>query len=180
MIFIHSLAPMADFPSLSERVKDELTRSICLHVLTEQIQLSCGHSNCRSCLEKLVQRQSNPDPATCRSVAAVPNNNVSSLPINFQLKSLANLVFKNGIGSQPEDQLSRTRSDSQEDQPIASHTHSDSQLRQLPVCSEHYRLQEYYCRDCSELLSSRCMMAQHHLHNYKETDAVLQDKCAAL
>lgn len=186
---------MADYPSLSERVKDELACSICLHVLTEPIQLSCGHSNCRSCLEQLVQRQidTDPDPAvecpTCRSVTAVPNNDVSSLPINFQLKSLANLVFKNDIGSQPEsrtrsdsqeDQPSRTRKDSREDQPIASRTRSDSQLRRLPVCSEHYRLQEYYCRDCSELLCSRCMMAQHRLHNYEETDAVLQDKCAAL
>lgn len=170
--------------SLSEQVKDELTCSICLHVLKEPIQLSCGHSNCRNCLEQLVQRQidTDTDPAvecpTCRSVTAVPNNDVSRLPINFQLKSLANLVFKNDIGSQPEEQPSRTRSDSQEEQP--SRKRSDTQLRRLPVCSEHCRLQEYYCRDCSELLCSRCMMAQHRLHNYEETDAVLQDKCAAL
>ena len=155
--------------SLTERVKDELTCTICLNVLTDPILLSCGHSNCQSCIEKLTQRQSDTNSAvecpTCRAVTDLPNNDVGSLPRNFQLKSLAEIVAPEN------DQAS-------EDQP--NRQRSDSQLKQLPVCSEHCRVQEYYCRDCSELLCSRCMMAQHRLHNYDETEAVLQGQCAAL
>ena len=159
--------------SLTERVKDELTCSICLNVLTEPILLSCGHSNCQSCIEKLTQRQSDTNSAvecpTCRAVTIVPNNDVGSLPRNFQLKSLAEIVAPEN------DQVDVV---SQENQP--NRERSDSQLKQLPVCSEHCRVQEYYCRDCSELLCSRCMMAQHRHHNYDETEAVLQGQCAAL
>ena len=155
--------------SLTERVKDELTCTICLNVLTEPILLSCGHSNCQSCIEKLTQRQSDTNSAvecpTCRAVTVLPNNDVGSLPRNFQLKSLAEIVAPENDQAS-EDQTNRQR--------------SDSQLKQLPVCSEHCRVQEYYCRDCSELLCSRCMMAQHRLHNYDETEAVLQGQCAAL
>ena len=153
-----------------ERVKDELTCSICLDVLTEPTVLSCGHSNCQSCLEKLAQHDIDTDSAvecpTCRAVTVVPNNDVGSLPRNFQLKSLADIVVPKNEMASKEDQPNRQR--------------SDSQLKRLPVCSEHCRVQEYYCQDCSELLCSRCMMAQHRHHNYDETEAVLQGQCAAL
>ena len=150
------------------QVKEELVCSICLDFLHEPILLSCAHSYCRRCLQDLIQTPScdmdaNETDAVqcpnCRAVTEVPNNDVNSLPTNFKLKSLVDIVADR---------------DRRETQSVLV------DAWQLPLCSQHCRSQEYYCRDCSELLCRRCMMDLHRHHNYEEADAVLSEDLAAL
>ena len=44
--------------------------------------LSCHHSFCQQCLQKLTNNSQMSCP-TCRAVTAVPQNNVTKLTINF-------------------------------------------------------------------------------------------------
>jgi len=151
-----------------EQVKEELVCSICLDFLHEPILLSCAHSYCRSCLQGLVQSTCDTDAyetsvvhcPNCRAVTNVPN--MDSLQTNFKLQSLVDIVSENSR-QQSSDLLIRDRRDTQFDS------------GQLPLCSQHCRPQEYYCRDCSELLCRRCMMDLHRHHNYEEADAVLSE-----
>ena len=153
-----------------KQVKDELICSICLDFLREPILLSCAHSYCRSCLDDLIRTCDTETSAVhcpnCRAVTNVPNNDMDSLRTNFKLKSLVDIV------SQSDKQ--------QSSEVILQQSEMQVDSRQLPLCSQHCLPQEYYCRDCSELLCRRCMMDQHRHHNYEEADAVLSEHLAAL
>lgn len=48
---------------------------------------------------------------------------------------------------------------------------------ELPCCSIHVQLKQvFYCLECEELLCRRCMMDNHRLHNYDETEVVADRK----
>ena len=148
-----------------KQVKEELVCSICLDFLHEPILLSCAHSYCRKCLQDLIQtptcdvETSALQCPNCRAVTDVPNNDVNSLPTNFKLKSLVDIVADR---------------DRREKQSVLADTW------QLPMCGQHCRSQEYYCRDCGELLCRRCMMDLHRHHNYEEAEIVLSEHLATI
>lgn len=52
---------------------------------------------------------------------------------------------------------------------------------QLPQCPIHLGLKQvFYCIECAELLCRKCMMDNHRLHNYDETDVVIKKRNAAV
>ena len=68
-----------------EAVDKEMICCVCLEALKEfkePKELPCGHINCKSCLEGLIQHSSGAQLTcpTCRSITEVPNNDVSSFP----------------------------------------------------------------------------------------------------
>lgn len=51
----------------------------------------------------------------------------------------------------------------------------------LPVCPIHLNLKQvFFCLECDELLCRRCMMDNHRLHNYDETEAITNKRSAAV
>ena len=51
----------------------------------------------------------------------------------------------------------------------------------LPLCPVHVVLQQvFYCLECDELLCRKCMMDNHRLHNYDETEVVAHQKSVAV
>ena len=66
-------------------VDKEMICCVCLEALKEvkePKELPCGHVNCKSCLEGLIQHNSGAQLTcpTCRSKTEVPNNDISSFP----------------------------------------------------------------------------------------------------
>ena len=66
-------------------VDKEMICCVCLEALKEfkePKELPCGHVNCKSCLEGLIQHSSGAQLTcpTCRSKTEVPNNDISSFP----------------------------------------------------------------------------------------------------
>ena len=84
------------------------TCAVCMEHLIDRNPkfLSCHHSFCQQCLQKLTNNSQVSCP-TCRAVTAVPNNDVTNLPMNFHFvqimereqeipvqNNLGNLFFK--------------------------------------------------------------------------------------
>ena len=67
-------------------VPDIYSCAVCMeHLLDRNPRfLSCHHSFCQQCLQKLTNNSQVSCP-TCRAVTAIPNNNVTTLTMNFQL-----------------------------------------------------------------------------------------------
>ena len=67
-------------------VPDIYSCAVCMELLLDRNPrfLSCHHSFCEKCLQKLTRNGQVSCP-TCRAVTAVPNNDVSKLTMNFQL-----------------------------------------------------------------------------------------------
>ena len=54
-------------------------------------------------------------------------------------------------------------------------------IMEPPQCSIHLGLKQvFYCMECEELLCRRCMMDNHRLHNYDETEVVVNMRSAAI
>ena len=85
---------MASTSSFLCSTEEDLTCPICLFLFIDPCvpkQLSCPHTYCKLCLEQLLPKSRPPIVRCpeCRKCTKVPERNVSNLPTNVRLQSLA-------------------------------------------------------------------------------------------
>ena len=91
---------MADGPAPTT-IEELLTCSLCLELFTEPKTLTCLHSYCKECLNKMTKTSNKYDSILCplcRDVTAIPESGIEGLPTNFFIKNLlevAELKSKN-------------------------------------------------------------------------------------
>nr|XP_054773327.1 E3 ubiquitin-protein ligase TRIM31-like [Lytechinus pictus] len=80
---------------MAEELKDTITQSlecpVCLTTFTDPKILSCSHTYCKVCLEKLLESRGDDQMIrcpVCRDDTQVPNQDVSKLPASLALRNL--------------------------------------------------------------------------------------------
>ena len=95
---------MAAFPSLVERLKEELECSVCRNVYTDPKTLPCLHTFCCHCLNQLAERRVNREPIPCpdcrTEINLPPGSNFDSFPSSFYLNRLRDIVSVQHEGHQ--------------------------------------------------------------------------------
>ena len=95
---------MAAFPSLVERLKEELECSVCRNVYTDPKTLPCLHTFCCHCLNQLAERRENREPIACpdcrTEINLPPGSNFDSFPSSFYLNRLRDIVSVQHEGHQ--------------------------------------------------------------------------------
>lgn len=86
----------SSLPSLAERLKGELTCSMCLNLYTDPKTLPCLHAFCCQCLNQLAENSSDSKAIACpecRTEINLPQgSNVDAFPSSFYLNRLRDLV----------------------------------------------------------------------------------------
>lgn len=163
------------------KIREELVCEVCLGVLSEPKILSCAHSFCRSCLQRVLA--TNPLPSTQRRLSANGANAVStetssrdegeaiSSEIECPTCHKMTSVPSGDANQLPASRLSKLlpvvgdlevlrqniRVGRASSEPL-----SPKQLRSCPEHSES--VQEFYCVQCSILVCGHCMLAGHKTH----------------
>ena len=143
--------------------KEELVCSICHEFFTSPKVLECQHSFCENCLRNCHQfslsvkpkkrNTSNPTLITCpecRHDTPIPPDGVQSIPTNFKLARLVEILSpeqKHNIQVATKRSLRRQ----------ATENH--------PRCIDHPRkLLEYFCSECHQLICGSCLLSVHRSH----------------
>ena len=121
-------------------VPDIYSCAVCLEYLLDcnPRYLSCHHSFCQQCLQKLTNDGQVSCP-TCRAVTAVPNNDVTKLTMNFQLVQIMEHL-------------------KQERQSTVS-------SQKCLFCSNEKA--EYKCRECNQVLCVACKTKHNKMKTFK-------------
>ena len=135
---------MATKQSSSEAIKkveEQITCPICLEHFTNPKLVSCGHSFCLQCLQRLPIELVNgshylPCP-TCRVSCPVPDKGVASLPPSFVIN---NFIEVYGLMKK-----------------VSDHQHAS-----CDVCDDNNA--DRYCKQCAKFLCPQCL---HHHNNWK-------------
>ena len=155
--------------------------AVCLEQLLDRNPrfLSCHHSFCQQCLQKLTNNGQVSCP-TCRAVTAVPNNDVTKLTINFQLvQMIEHLKQERQPGLSPrschfcndEPVLYRCeecnkflcedcKTKHHQMKLFKSHSMSD-------ICQEHFDGISYICMKCVQAVCVKCVVLDHSDHEDK-------------
>ena len=106
--------------------------------------LPCGHTFCHSCLKKLINRDRS--CPTCRK--QIQSSNITSLPINYDLKNLSEDVTKK----------------------IPETTNPAPDV--LDICSLHKKAKHWECRNCQVMCCFICITSQlcHCNTNYAKAN----------
>ena len=140
-----------------ERIKEQLTCSVCLVVYEEPKELPCHHIYCKKCVMGLLKRSGSQsvECPLCRSVAQIPGNNLDNVPTAFYIDhlkeayaTLSNATVGTATAMCPE--------------PVMCPAHPDQP-------SDHYckNCQKRVCRSCIRI---RCK-PEGHLYNHIATVA---------
>ena len=105
---------------------------------------------------------------SCNQVMPLPEGGVQKLPAHSRLEKLVSIVSVED--KQSARQMLRQR------QALSC----DLTPEMLPLCREHDKPLDFFCRQCTKLLCVRCMMDEHRDHNYEEAKVVLPERMAAL
>ena len=163
------------------KIREELVCEVCLGVLSEPKILSCAHSFCRSCLQRVLA--TSPLPSTQRRLSANGANAVCaetsskdegesySREIECPTCHKMTSVPRGDVDQLPTSRLSKLLpvvGDLEElRQNIRVGRASSEPLspKQLPPCPEHSgSVQEFYCAQCSTPVCGHCMLAGHKSH----------------
>ena len=180
------------FPIFKEH--SHLICPVCRQLFNNPKYLSCHHSYCKECLEKM-QVQSKFICTECRNETTVPAEGVKDLPSNYFMDHLVKkLIFDHKLENETELRCEEC----DEDDPVVvfctdcklflchfckeSHKYSKShcshnlisltELRsnkdlksKFPTCQEHNLELEYYCETCEKLVCVQCTI-EHGDHKY--------------
>ncbi|XP_068759536.1 tripartite motif-containing protein 2-like [Montipora capricornis] len=128
-------------PAIYKKLAKHLECPICLEKFTEPKVLSCQHSYCRKCLEKLARGLRRDDYEVtcpeCRKSTKVPGGDINSLPSNFLINNLLSLHDDNEPGKT--------------DEACAKH---DGETLKL------------FCQNCEEPICRDCTIIDHVGHRY--------------
>ena len=127
-------------------VPDIYSCAVCMEHLQDRNPryLSCYHSFCQQCLQKLTNNGQVSCP-TCRAVTAVPDNDVTKLTMNFQLIQIM-------------EQLKQERQ-------------STVSSPKCLFCSNENAA--YKCRECNQFLCERCKTKHNKMKTFK-THVILE------
>lgn len=144
-----------------ERIRQELQCSICRNTITDPRTLQCSHTFCKGCLENHYgsrrhgyrgERQIN--CPSCRQTTRLhsPGPGVASLPTNFVLKSVAQILEAEA---------------GHECEPTRTDTLNSASGRPQLVCKQHSTPQQptyldSFCKACRELVCYKCMYSPRH------------------
>ena len=109
--------------------------------------LSCHHSFCQQCLQKLTNNGQMSCP-TCRAITAVPNSDVTKVTMNFQLIQM----------------MEREKELKQEIQQTSSSP-------KCLFCSKEQA--KYKCRECNQFLCEHCKTKHNKMKTFK-THVILE------
>lgn len=163
------------------KVREELICAVCLDFLQEPKVLSCAHSFCLVCLDRIISMQSTfkygpgsdlePGDLECPSCRQITklDKGVSELKTNFNLKRLVSIVSDN------DKRIARNML-----QKRGTQRPSLTNRKRLSLCQHHHRQVEYFCLDCNDLLCPKCISASHKGHNFDDVDKVLPNQISAL
>ncbi|XP_068729990.1 tripartite motif-containing protein 2-like [Montipora capricornis] len=126
---------------IHKKLAKHLECPICLEKFTEPKVLSCQHSYCRMCLERLVRRLGRDDYEVtcpeCRKNTKVPGGDINSLPPNFLINNLLSL----------------------------HHDHEPSKTD--AICAKHDgETLKLFCQTCEEPICRDCTIIDHLGHRY--------------
>ncbi|KAL9958079.1 hypothetical protein ACROYT_G035048 [Oculina patagonica] len=127
--------------SIEKKLAKHLECPICLEKFVEPKVLSCQHTYCRKCLEKLVARLDRENYEVtcpeCRASTKVPGGDVNRLPANFLINNLLSL-------------------------------HDDTQpSKKSATCAKHDgETLKLFCQSCEEPICRDCTVIDHHGHRY--------------
>ena len=169
-------------------IQEQLVCVICLDFLKDPKMLTCAHSFCHECLQKVsVQTPENNSSNIAMNgngvhPPSIENDSDKEYPEEVECPSCHRITeLVNGIGGLPtperltkliesmsaqEIEIGRALLKERQKQLTSMLGRNDSEL--LPKCSEHGDVKELFCRDCSELLCTRCMNEVHQSHDYDE------------
>ncbi|KAL9958088.1 hypothetical protein ACROYT_G035057 [Oculina patagonica] len=126
--------------SVETKLAKHLECGICLERFEEPKMLTCQHSYCKRCLERLVTTVALQDHEIkcpeCRKGTKVPSGDVKSLPSNFFINSFLSIC-------------------------------GNGQSNASPPCEKHDgEILKLFCRDCDRLLCRDCTLIDHRDHKY--------------
>ncbi|XP_071509348.1 uncharacterized protein [Diadema antillarum] len=137
---------MATFHQISSQ---NLECPICLTLFNQPKSLTCSHTFCKGCLERVSQTQPNQQTITCpvcRKGTPVPSGDVSKLQTNVPLNSLVDEV--------------KTKNPTLV--PVSEVLSGKVPLRRRRKCKTHPSVDEdCYCIHCRENICSTCGMLEH-------------------
>ena len=142
-----------------ERIKEQLTCSVCLNIFEEPKELPCHHIYCKECLVGLLKRSGNQSVVCplCRTVAQIPDDNLDNVPTAFHIEHLkeaytALLKHAATVGT------------------------ATAMCPATVMCSAHQdQPSDHYCKNCQKQVCRSCVQIkcepEGHLYNKTATVA---------
>ncbi|XP_046862542.1 tripartite motif-containing protein 45-like isoform X2 [Xenia sp. Carnegie-2017] len=176
---------------LSERVEELLICSLCLEKFKDPRVLPCYHSFCYKCIVKLYKNDQSGAIRcpNCRLDIQMEESSISTIPVNFLLKSLLTVVKKTRTCDNcVEKDLAVNRCDKcsmylcqfcseSHRRGIATRDHkltpldepdpSNEQHVQKNYCLKHEREALFFCRTCNKIICRECTNNDHKNHDYE-------------
>ena len=132
-----------------EALEEQVKCPVCLEKYKEAKGLSCLHSFCQTCINKLpTTRDDNGTTTlkcpTCRTTVALPPEGVAALPKAFHINTLLDLY--NALNT-----------------PVA-------EKGEVPLCPLHNRARDFYCKTEDEVICCVCAVRGHKEHHCDTAD----------
>ena len=161
------------------KVQEELICAVCLDFLSEPKVLSCAHSFCLACLNKIVtlkrkfEEHSSLDLEcpSCRQVTTLNAGRVDELNTNYNLKRLVDIVS--------EEEKKKARDVIKRRVSIRPSVQQTPRFNSLQ-CKKHKKQLEYFCVECNTLICPKCISDDHYLHKFEDVDEVLPKHISGL
>lgn len=126
---------------------------VCIQLFEKAKFLSCHHSYCERCLEKIPRVQSKIACPECRKETIVPEGGVKKLADNFWINRMVDDIRErthdkhHSITSLTDLRLDEGEMSINSDDPT--------------MCSEHKDVLSFYCETCEKLACMQCMVSYH-------------------
>ena len=132
-----------------EALEEQVKCPVCLEKYKEAKGLSCLHSFCQTCINKLPTTRDENGTATlkcptCRTTVALPPEGVAALPKAFHINTLLDLY--NALNT-----------------PVA-------EKGEVPLCPLHNRARDFYCKTEDEVICCVCAVRGHKEHHCDTAD----------
>ena len=130
--------------------------TLCMEDMQRSCILQCHHSFCVDCLQKYMAQSTDPQKMTCpicRKVTTLPNGDLTSLPPNFFMDNLKELITKETDGDEDEMKVM-----SSPDRDVAICSLEDCQGEAVLYCTI---CQEYLCQTCNDEHAASRLTKKH-------------------
>eukprot|EP00057_Strongylocentrotus_purpuratus_P005651 XP_003731468.1 PREDICTED: tripartite motif-containing protein 2-like [Strongylocentrotus purpuratus] len=125
---------------------------VCLKFFKEPKILTCSHTFCKVCLEKILETRRKLLCPTCREETSVPGGDVSRLQSNITVRSLVEYLETQGQSNC-----------NQEDKPLP---------QKWNKCKTHPNYdEECFCLDCNKHVCFKCGLLEHPINAHTLLDA---------
>ncbi|XP_066280943.1 tripartite motif-containing protein 2-like [Branchiostoma lanceolatum] len=142
---------MATKEELPKHIKDEFLQCwLCLDTFKRPKALPCLHTFCERCLQDYAEERPKFLCRYCRADTVLPEGGVASLPDNFWIVSMKDLL--------------------QKQVPNQDNSESDSDM-----CRVHGNEElSYYCNTCDDVICRECISNSHSQHSVSKLNEVVE------